>query len=99
MDVDYASAKLKKRCTQGKEMSKAYDRGICKSLSKRIVELKSAPTVGDVLAGTGNWHWMTGDLAGLLSARLSGNWRILVRPAETTNECSVVEVEDVADYH
>lgn len=99
MDVTYADSKLEKRCTDAKAMAKAFSHVICKSLSKRIIELKSADTVADVLAGTGNWHWLTGDMAGYLAARLSGNWRILVLPDEVDDSCSTVSVEEVKDYH
>jgi proteic killer suppression protein len=99
LTVKYATGKLEKRCTQAKEMAKAFDKVIAKSLTKRMVELQSADAVGDVLAGTGNWHRLTGNLSGLLSARLSGNWRILVRPADDSDDCTTVTIEDVRDYH
>lgn len=97
LTISYESSKLEKQCTQAKEMSKAFGQTICKSLRRRMAELKSASRVQDLLDGTGKWHWLTGD--DVLSASLSANWRIIVRPSEKDNDCTVVCVESVKDYH
>lgn len=97
MKVSFASSKLEKRCTEAKEMAKAFDQKVCKSLQRRMAELKSANRVQDVLDGTGKWHWLKGDE--VIAASLSANWRIIVRPSEKDNDCAIVEVESIEDYH
>lgn len=97
LTVSYASSKLEKQCTQAKEMNKAFDQTICKSLRRRMGELKSATKVQDLLDGPGKWHWLTSDE--VVAANLSANWRIIVRPSEKDNDCTVVRVESIKDYH
>lgn len=99
MKVEYSDAKLEKKCTRAKEMTKSFDHVVCKSLQKRLAELKSAITVENVLEGPGVWHWLHGSDVGCLAGRLSGNWRIIVRPDSASGACEVVVVEGIEDYH
>lgn len=109
MNLDYSSNRLEKQCTVRKEMNKAFDQPTARSLERRIKELESAQRASDLLQGPGRWEVLTQDLAGLMSARLSANDRLIVRPVVEEDpatgqdkpllEATDVVVIEVRDYH
>lgn len=98
MELNYSSNKLKKQCTKAAVMQKEFGQ-LSKGLMRRMVELESADDLGQLKSGPGNWHDLTGDLEGLVAGRVSGNWRVLVRPHALDDDCTEVTVESVTDYH
>lgn len=70
---------------------------LAKSLRRRIAELRSARVMADVLDGRGRWEQMTADRAGTWSARLSANWRLVVR--SDGPDADVAVVIRLEDYH
>jgi len=95
MHVNYATAKVERSCTVDREMTKTFDAVMCKSLKLRLGELRAASTTEDLLLGTGRWEQLVGNRAGHWSARLTKNWRLLVRE----NTTSDVTVTEIIDYH
>ena len=95
MKVNYSTVKFERSCTVEREMKKAYDATVCKALKLRIGELRAAANVEDLLLGTGRWERLVGDRQGHWSARLTKNWRLVVRE-DTTTEVMVIEI---IDYH
>ncbi|WP_122819910.1 type II toxin-antitoxin system RelE/ParE family toxin [Varibaculum vaginae] len=100
MLIRFSSTKLQKSCSTQANRKRAYGSQIANTLRLRLAELQYAENMNDLLQGTGKWERLTGNFAGHWSARLSGNWRLIVRPENTTRQIEVVvEVVDIQDYH
>jgi proteic killer suppression protein len=102
VDVRYGDKKLEKLCTDEREMRKK--RGdIAEKLRKRINALKTASSVGELPTHDplGKWHPLAADLSGEWAGKLSGNYRLLIRPdgAEDPRDAATVTVVDITDYH
>lgn len=98
----FEDRKLEKLCTDEREMRKR--RGdIADRLRLRINALGVAGSVGELSTHDplGNWHALNADLDGLWSGKLSGNFRLLVRPEDASDRrCAVtVTVIEIDDYH
>lgn len=96
MNPSFASKKLEKRCTQAKEMARAFNSNIANSLRMRMAEIKSADTVGQLRDGPGKWHWYGSDS---IAASLTGNWRIVAYVGSRDDDATGLEVVSVKDYH
>lgn len=68
-----------------------------KKLQLRLDDLLAAEKMADLLQMTGKWEELKADRAGQWSARLTGNWRLIVQPEE--DEEVVVLVVEIVDYH
>lgn len=102
MEVRFDDKKLEKLCTDEKTMRKK--RGdIAPRLRTRINALRTATRVGDLatLDPLGRWHPLTANLAGLWAGKLSGNFRLPIRPEGSGDHDSAVTVTviDIGDYH
>ena len=78
-------------------MQKDLGTNVAKKLKLRIAELKYVGEMGDLLEGSGRWEELKADRVGQWSARLTGNWRLIVQPDEG-DEVAVLVVE-IIDYH
>jgi proteic killer suppression protein len=76
-------------------MQAEFGSEVAKALQRRIGELHYVESMDDLLAGAGRWEELTGDRSGTWSARLSANWRLIVRPEPG----SAVLVVEIVDYH
>lgn len=75
---------------------------IADRLRLRIKALETAENVGELPTHDplGKWHPLRADLEGLWAARLSANYRLLIRPeGQNQQDAVVVTVVDIADYH
>jgi proteic killer suppression protein len=97
MRLGFASAEMRKVCTDQAQMKRRYDLKVVKTLRRRLQELVAAESMEDLLLGTGKWESLRGDRAGQWSARLSANWRLIVTPVSDM-EVDVMVV-DIEDYH
>lgn len=102
MEVRYEDKKLKKLCTDEREMRRRRA-DIADKLPLRIKALETAKTVGELPTHDplGRWHQLGADLDGLWSGKLSDNYRLLVRPDDCAESSSAVTVTviDIDDYH
>lgn len=99
MNRTYSSNSLEKACTNDKVMRKRFGDAVANTLRRRIVQLKAASAMSDVLGGTGKWHSLTGRGDNVYAGNLSPNWRIVVQftlPKKGPDSVYVVTVED---YH
>lgn len=97
MRLEYAARELERRCTDERYMRRTLGAPVAKALMLRIAELRFATEMADLLVGTGRWEELSGDRAGQWSARLTANWRLIVRPEE--QETITVVVVEIVDYH
>ncbi len=102
LEVLYENRKLEKLCTDEREMRKK--RGdIADRLRLRVNALRAADTVGELatIDPLGKWHQLTGDHDGEWAGKLSGNYRLLIRPDGDSEpwDAVTVTVIDIDDYH
>ena len=97
MDVRYATRDLERICTDARRMQRALGAQVAKALKLRITELTRVEEMADLLLGTGRWEELKADRAGQWSARLTGNWRLIVEP--DVDERVAVLVIEIIDYH
>jgi len=101
LELRFKDNKLEKLCINEREMQRRRP-DIQKKLRLRVNALRTASTVGDLARDDpgGAWHELKGDLDGIWSGELSGNWRLLVEPDPLKSfSAVVVTVIDIADYH
>ena len=100
--VEYGDKKLEKVCTDEVEMRKKRA-DIAPKLKLRVKALETADTVGDLPADDplGYWHELSADRPGHWAGKLSGNYRLVVRPEAEgeTWEAKAVTVIEITDYH
>lgn len=97
MELEYASRDMERTCTDERTMQRKHGAQVAKTLKLRIAEMRRAVEMGDLLLGTGRWEELSGDRAGEWSARLSANWRLIVRPL--IRDVTTVLVIEIIDYH
>ncbi|WP_193509050.1 type II toxin-antitoxin system RelE/ParE family toxin [Cryobacterium sp. BB736] len=97
MQLDYAERELERQCTDERYMQRKLGAQVAKALKLRIAELRYATEMQDLLLGTGRWEQLSGDRSGQWSARLTGNWRLIVQPDE--RDAHTVIVIEIVDYH
>jgi proteic killer suppression protein len=102
LEVLYEDKKLQKLCTDEKEMRKKRA-DLAGKLRLRIKALETAKTVGELPTHDplGKWHSLDANLNGLWSGKLSGNYRLLIRPEGSEEPWGAVTVTviDIDDYH
>ncbi|WP_336249127.1 type II toxin-antitoxin system RelE/ParE family toxin [Stomatohabitans albus] len=97
MRVAFASKELERICTDERYMQRKLGAKVAKTLKIRIASLTRAQHTDDLLEDIGHWKPLTADRSGQWSARLTGNWRLIIEPDES--QCITVTVIAVEDYH
>jgi toxin HigB-1 len=100
--VRYGDKKLEKLCTDEREMRRKRA-DIADKLRRRVKALETAASVGELSTHDplGYWHQLGANLEGLWAGKLSGNYRLLVRPEDAADpwDAVTVTVIDIDDYH
>lgn len=104
MEVTYADRKIEELCTDARAANRKLGAQRSKPLETRVAQLRSFDCVGDLLIPgvPGHWEQLQGDRTGQVSARLTGNWRIIVRPTgdvDDIRDSTAVTVIEIVDYH
>lgn len=103
LDVRYEDNKLKKLCTDEREMRRK--RGdIANKLRLRVNALETAVCVGELSTHDplGDWHQLSENLSEFWAGKLSENYRLLIRPEDAREEpwrAVSVSVVKIDDYH
>jgi proteic killer suppression protein len=96
--LSYATRDLERICTDARRMQKSLGAERAKKLQLRLDDLRAAEKMADLLQMTGKWEELKADRAGQWSARLTGNWRLIVELGAEGEEVTVLVVE-IVDYH
>jgi plasmid maintenance system killer protein len=99
MKVRYDTSELEASCTIEKTMKKRYARPIASALKRRIKQLESAVTIGDLLEGLGKWRPLTNKGVLVYAGNLSANWRIVVQFRTSDMDIVGAVVLEIIDYH
>ncbi|MDO5061526.1 MAG: type II toxin-antitoxin system RelE/ParE family toxin [Actinomycetaceae bacterium] len=103
LEIRYANKKLERACTDFTEMRKKYSADVAKKLRLRLNELRAATSFQDLPKMLGRWEQLSADRSGTWSARLTKNWRIIVKDiSNTSSENSTSEIAlviEIVDYH
>ncbi len=97
MELRYATRDIEKVCTDSRRMQKVLGVNVAKKLKLRIAELSYVADMADLLEGSGRWEELKADRVGQWSARLTGNWRLIVQPEP--GDLVTVLVVQIIDYH
>ena len=97
MELRYATRDLERTCADARRMQKSLGAERAKKLQLRLDDLRAAEKMADLLQMTGKWEELTADRTGQWSARLTGNWRLIVQPEERDE--AIVLVVEIVDYH
>lgn len=97
MELRYANRDIEKMCTDSRRMQKVLGVNVAKKLKLRIAELSYVADMADLLEGSGRWEELKADRVGQWSARLTGNWRLIVQPEP--GDLVTVLVVQIIDYH
>mgnify|MGYP001941363785 FL=1 len=97
MEVRFATRELAKICTSERWMQKELGSQRAKKLKLRLDDLLAAEQMSDLLLMGGKWELLKADRAGQWSARLTGNWRLIVQ--EESSQPPTVSVVEIVDYH
>jgi proteic killer suppression protein len=97
VQLEYATRDLERICTDERYMKRRLGAQVVKALQLRIAELRYGIEMQDLLQGTGRWEELRGHRAGTWSARLTANWRLIVRPEQ--RDVVTVTVVEIVDYH
>lgn len=102
LEVQYEHKKLKKLCTDEREMKKKRS-DIAGKLRLRIKALETAKSVRELSTHDplGEWHQLSADRDGQWAGKLSGNYRLVIRPHDATEPWNSVTVTviEIDDYH
>ena len=97
MELRYADNELERQCTDARYMQRKLGAQRAKALRLRLDELRRVEDPSDLLFIAGKWEELKGNRAGQWSGRLTGNWRIIFEPAQTT--ITIVLIREIVDYH
>jgi len=97
MELRYTTRDLERVCTDERRMQKDLGKNVAKKLKLRIAELTYVGEMRDLLEGSGRWKELKADRVGQWSARLTGNWRLIVQPDEGDGVTDLVV--EIIDYH
>lgn len=97
MEVRYANRKVERLCTEKNQMWRKFGNEVAKKLELRIAQLRHVESFDDLRLGPGKWEQLTGGRRGQWSARLTPNWRLIVK--DLGGNPVVAEVFEVVDYH
>lgn len=104
MQVTYADDGVETWCLDARAAQRALGHQRAKFLATRVAQLRAADSLSDLLGtgAPGRWEVLTGDRRGQVSARLTGNWRLVVQPTDDPHdarESVAVVVIEIIDYH
>ncbi|QTX05811.1 type II toxin-antitoxin system RelE/ParE family toxin [Agromyces archimandritae] len=97
MQLEFATRDLERVCTDPRRMQARFRADVARALKRRLAELSYVDEPADLLLGTGRWEELHGDRSGQWSARLTRNWRLIVRPVDRA--VVTVEIIEIVDYH
>lgn len=84
MELTYETERMRKLCTDNRAATRNLTAPVARAMATRIKQLENVDSLAE-LVGTGQpgrWHELTADRAGCVAARLTGNWRLIVRAGD-----------------
>ena len=97
MELRYASRDLERICTDERRMVRDLGAQVAKALKLRVAELQRVREFPDLVVGTGRWERLSADRTGQWSARLTANYRLIVK--EERDGVPIALLVEIADYH
>jgi plasmid maintenance system killer protein len=109
--LGFETERLAKLCNEEKKLVRAFGLERARRIQLRLTQVRAADTLEDLREAPGNWHELTADRHGQVSADLNGPNRLISRPTDpegTTRpdggldwtlvtEMTVVEIADTHD--
>lgn len=109
MDILYEKEKDKRLYEDFKALRKKHGNDLARIITKRITQIESFETVGDLLdSGLGKGHYLKNNYQNCIALSLTGNYRLIIKPHyyEDTDfsqldnyTLEIVTILKVEDYH
>jgi proteic killer suppression protein len=109
MDIQFSDVKAAELFNTEKKLRGRYGAELAKAIMKRLADVEAVACLEGMRNLPGKWHELTGDYSGCIACRLSGNWRLNLKPAAPAplkpdgglnwKEVVTVRVVGVEDYH
>ncbi len=109
MEIEFSDVKTAELFNTEKKLRGRYGAESAKAIIKRLSDIEAAASLEDLRNLPGKWHELTGDYRGCIACRLSGNQRLIVKPADPAplksdgglnwKEVVTVCLVNVEDYH
>lgn len=110
IDIEWATRKLKKACSDDRSGSQHWGADHWKILKRRLASLLAAPTLADMDGVPGNCHQLTADRKESFAVSLWGPYRLVFTPADVPvprlDDGSIdkarvtrIVVREVTNYH
>ncbi len=110
MEISFASRKLQRQLESAREIQRAHGK-LAKAIMRRMAVLQAAACLADVPASPPERrHLLKGNMAGCFAVSISGNWRLVFRPAHDPlpslpdggpdlQRITAIEIVGILDYH
>lgn len=109
MKIDFQKEKLQKQLESSQKMTKRYGPDGAKRIQGRLRQLRGADCLADLIGSPGDWHELSGNRKGQISAKLHGALRLIFEPAEPVprkadggidwSRVESVKILEITDYH
>ncbi len=109
MIIEFSDVRTAELFNTEKKLRGRYGAELAKVIMKRLADVEAAACLEDMRNLPGRWHELTGDYSGCVACRLSGNQRLIVKPAAPAplkpdgglnwKEVVTVCLVNVEDYH
>ncbi len=109
MNIEFSDVKTAELFNSEKKLRGRYGAQLAKAIMKRLADVEAVACLDDTRTLPGRWHELSGDCQGCVACRLSGNWRLILKPAKPAplkpdgglnwKEVVTLRVVDVKDYH
>jgi len=108
VDIIFAK-KLKKKLNTATAREGEFG-SLAKSIGRRLDDLAALPDLSEAFALPGRFEQLSGDRSGQFSIRLTGNWRLILEPANDPvpllddggidlSQVTAIRIIEIVDYH
>lgn len=109
MKIEFTDIRTAELFNTEKKLRGRYGAELAKAIMKRLTDVEAAACLEDLRNLPGRWHELAGDFTGCVACRLSGNWRLIFKPAPPVpqkpdggldwKEVVTVRLVEIEDYH
>lgn len=108
MEVNFKDARLRRRVSGRKELTKKYGPDLAKQIQTRMLHLEAARNLEELLRMAGKWELLKGGRKNRISGRLPNGNRLIVKPDNPKykedggldlSQITSITVMGIEDYH
>jgi len=110
MEISHANSRIRKVCTELREMRKKLGDVRSKNLLARLDQLQGADCLEDLRNAAGNWHELSQNRKGQIAANIGQPYRLVIVPTDDPppikpdggldwTKITAITVLEIVDYH